>query len=111
MKLKVFTLTVVMTSLSFLGRSVAQGPMCQLDRLGFELMVSLRMQNYESTGDSWSPRAARWRNEISFNIAAGRGTPPLDGAFARYRRFCAEKDDFMAGVTVGEWVGIGLRAP
>ena len=111
MKLPIVALATVIAGTTFLGRPIAQGPMCQLDRQFFELLVSVRMQNYEATGDSWSDRAARWRDEISGNIAAGRATPSLDDAFARYGRYCAEEDDFMAGLTVGEWVGIGLRAP
>ena len=84
---------------------------CDLDRRLFETLVSIRMQTYESTGDSWSPRAARWRNEIAGNIAAGRGTISLDATFSRYSRYCSEGNSFMAGVVVGEWVGIGLGAP
>jgi hypothetical protein len=110
MKLALAILTfVAIISLGALGD--AEGQMCQLDRRGFELLISLRMQNYESTGDSWSTRATKWRNEISSNIAAGRATPALDGAFTRYSRYCGEADDFMAGLTIGEWVGLGLRAP
>jgi hypothetical protein len=110
MKLGLVILTFVAV-ISFGVRGDAEGPMCQLDRHGFELLISLRMQNYESTGDSWSTRATKWRNEISSNISAGRATPALDGAFAPYTRYCAEADDFMAGLTIGEWVGLGLRAP
>jgi hypothetical protein len=69
------------------------------------------MQNYESTGDSWSARAARWRTEISANITAGRPTAALDAAFGRFSRYCGEGDSFMAGIVVGEWVGLGLKAP
>lgn len=106
-------LVVVMLMLSAVISIVARsdGPMCKLDRRGFELLISLRMQNYEATGDSWSTRATKWRNEISANIAAGRATPSLDGAFTRYSRYCSEADEFMAGLTIGEWVGLGLRAP
>jgi hypothetical protein len=91
--------------------SAIPGAFCGLDRKMFELLVSLRMQNYESSGDSWSPRAVRWRNEISGNLAAGRTTSALDATFTRYARYCAEGDSFMAGIAVGEWVGIGLRTP
>ena len=100
---------LVITCLSSVGD--ATGPMCTLDRRAFELLISLRMQTYEATGDSWSQRATKWRNEISSNLAAGRATPSLDNAFARYIRYCGERDDFMAGLTIGEWVGLGLRAP
>lgn len=89
----------------------ASSAFCGLDRRMFELMVSMRIQNYESTGESWSARAARWRNEIAGNIAGGRNTAALDATFGRYERYCAEGDDFMAGIAIGEWVGIGLRAP
>jgi hypothetical protein len=108
MKLIATTLSAVVIAL-FVARGDATGPMCSLDRRGFELLISLRMQNYESTGDSWSGRATKWRNEISSNIGAGRATASLDGAFARYGRYCGEKDDFMAGLTIGEWIGLALR--
>ena len=110
MKLAVATLTVL-SMICFVERGDAKGPMCQLDRRGFELLIALRMQNYESTGDSWSARATKWRNEISSNIGAGRATVSLDSAFARYGRYCGENDEFMAGLTIGEWVGLALRAP
>lgn len=110
MKFAVVLVTVVVIAFST-GHGNAQSTMCQLDRRAFELLVTLRMRNYELTGDSWAPRATRWRNEISANIAAGRTTPSLDGVFARYTRYCSENDAFMAGLIIGEWVGIGLRAP
>jgi len=84
---------------------------CQSDRNQFELIVSLRMQNYESTGDSWSTRARQWANEIANNNEAGHYTPSLDSAYGRFRQYCDEGDDFMAGLTLGEWIGISLRAP
>jgi hypothetical protein len=85
--------------------------LCGLDRKMFELLVSLRMQTYESTGDSWAARATLWRNEIAGNLAAGRTTASLDTSFGRYQKYCAEGVPVMAGMVVGEWVGIGLRAP
>ena len=91
--------------------SAASGTECQLDRAGFELLVGARMVNYASTGDSWSPRAQRWVDEISKNASAGDMTTSLNGAFGRFRRYCEGGDDFMAGLTLGEWIGIALRAP
>jgi hypothetical protein len=79
----------------------AAASVCDSDRRGFEALVSLRMQNYESTGDSWSARAARWRTEIAANVAAGKPTAALDAAYGRFSRYCTEGDSFMAGMVVG----------
>ena len=91
--------------------SATANPLCGLGRAQFERMVALRMQNYESAGDSWSDRARQWRAEITANINAGRATASLDAVYGRYTRYCTENDSFMAGITVGEWVGLSLRAP
>lgn len=101
---------ILVLTFSFQG-SAATGVLCQSSRSQFELLVSLRMQNYASTGDSWSKRARQWTDEITNNNEAGRHTASLDGAYSRFRRYCDEDDDFMAGLTLGEWIGIGLRAP
>lgn len=89
----------------------ARATNCGLARPLFEQLVAARMQTYESTGESWSPRAAQWRREIQANTTAGRATAALDAAYGRYSRYCTEGDTFMAGVAVGEWVGGALRAP
>lgn len=85
---------------------------CQLlDRSKFETFIIMRMQTYASMGDSWSPRAQKWVNEISKNNTSGHQTPSLDGAYIRFRKYCNQGDDFMASLTLGEWIGIALRAP
>ncbi len=84
---------------------------CKSDRPTFELLVSLRMLTYASMGDPWSPRASQWAQEIAANGKAGRTTSLLDGAYQRFRRYCDGGDDFMAGLTLGEWIGLALRKP
>jgi hypothetical protein len=82
--------------------------MCAPNRFDFERLLSARLETYERTADS-AARAGQWRRQIDVNIAARRATPDLDALFGRYSRYCAEGDTFMAGFTVGEWVGIALR--
>jgi hypothetical protein len=81
---------------------------CELDRAGFELLVGLRLTNYASTDDSWAQRAGEWSMEIQENLRAGQVTPSLDGAFSRFQRYCGQDDPFMAGLTLGEFIGLGL---
>ena len=85
-------------------------PLCGLARIDFEKIVTARMQTHEASGDASSSRAAALRREFAANTAAGRATPSLDGVYGSYSRYCAEGNGFMAGVSVGEWVGGALRA-
>jgi hypothetical protein len=89
--------------------ATAAGALCGLTRLNFDRLVAVRMGTYETTGDSWSPLAAQWRQRIESGVAVGRATSDLDGAYGRYSRYCAEGDSFMAGLVVGEWIGLALR--
>jgi hypothetical protein len=91
--------------------STAAAVECQADRSRFEILVSLRMLNYSLTNDSWSPRAKKWADEIAENNRADRSTASLDGAYSRFRQYCDAGDAFMAGLTLGEWVGLALSAP
>ena len=84
---------------------------CEFGRTQFELIVAYRMLNYASTSDSWSERASQWAEEITDNVDAGQSSSALDSAFTRFERYCEEGDSFMAGLTLGEWIGIGLRDP
>lgn len=55
--------------------------------------------------------AAEWRQRIKTNLTSGRLTEELDATFGRYTRYCDVGDSFMAGVALGEWVGLALRVP
>jgi hypothetical protein len=90
-------------------RAVSAVPVCGPLRANFERLVAARLQTYAATGDSWSPLASEWQQRIDGNLAKGKATEELDAAFGRYARYCSEGDGFMAGIAVGEWVGLALR--
>ena len=102
-------IVVLMGSVSVAPTRSQSPAACGLDRRLYEMFFITRMYGYEATGDSWSPRAARWRYDIGVNLAYHRTTPALDAAFARYSRYCGEGDAFMAGLTTGERIGLALR--
>ena len=110
-KLFVILFSLVLLILSGSSAYSGSSPVCKYidDRGNFESAVWARMYLYSNTGDSWSPRAKKWLIEIRKNIDSGKPTVQLNGVYNRVSEYClVEKDEFMAGLMIGEWIGIAL---
>ena len=75
------------------------------------MLVSLRLTNYASSGDSWAEQAARLSKAVVEEAQSNGGlAPALTATYERFSKYCRAGEEMLAWLQLGEWIGLALRS-